>query len=123
MTWQVMVNRLAARVMLGLALLLGGWELVAARTFKPGKCTNTHAGCVERCAARYQDHAQTLACFKRTCDFQYDNCVRNQSKKTSEGADASVPVRPRPGARVPPTGGVTTDPSPAPRGPTGARAP
>lgn len=99
-----------------LLVLASGWESTEGRDFKPGPCTDRHGACVDRCLiSRYPmpkyTGEQGSACIRRTCDRQYDNCVKTQGN------------RPQSSGGVKDTGGgVAKDPKSPPKS-TGTRPP
>jgi hypothetical protein len=105
--WTVAPASLASAVL----ILANGWEPAAGRTFQPGACTNRHASCVDRCVMiRYpKNYEQSQNCIRRTCDKQYDNCVKTQGNRPQGSAGAEG-------------GGVAKDPTTPPKG-AGTRPP
>lgn len=99
----------AARIASALVVLAGSWMSAEGRDFKPGACTSRHAACVDRCLTRVCATCSLTPCIERTCDKQYDNCVK------AEGKDN----RPQ-GSTGPKGGGVAKDPTPPPKS-TGTR--
>jgi hypothetical protein len=57
---------------------------------KPKKetCGEKHGSCVARCVRRYETTEEAFRCEQRTCDKQYDNCIKDSSGK------AGLPIRP-----------------------------
>ena len=94
-----------------LLILASSWEPAAGRTFQPGACTNRHGACVDRCVMeRYpKNYEQGNACIRRTCDRQYDNCVKTQGNRPQGSAGVKG-------------GGVAKDPTSPPKS-TGTRPP
>ena len=89
-----------------------GWHPAEGRTFVAGHaCTKRHGDCVGRCIMfRYpKSPAQQDGCIQRTCDKQYDNCMKAQGS------------RPQSSGGVKDTGGgVATNPN-SPTKSTGTR--
>src|SRR5262245_13131238 len=96
----------AASLACALVLLASRWEPAEGRDFKPwGQCTTRHASCVERCMLRVCPSCEFTPCIQRTCDKQYDNCIK------------SLGNRPQSGGGVKDTGGgVATQPKSSTKG-------
>lgn len=95
-----------------LLILASGWEPASGRTFIPGHaCTKRHGDCAGRCILfRYpKNPEQSAACIQRTCDKQYDNCVKTQGNRPQGSAGVKG-------------GGVAKDPTSPPKS-TGTRPP
>jgi hypothetical protein len=102
---------------LALAMLAGGVEPAAAAN--PKQCGDKQAACYNRCVSRYPESstgtgAKALACMRRTCDHQYDNCMLQAAKNTGGGTAGKVAQPTKGAGPKSPGSGVRT--------PLGARA-
>jgi hypothetical protein len=94
-----------------LLVLPSGWQSASGRDFIPGHaCTQRHGDCVGRCImTRYPTSpAQQDGCIQRTCDKQYDNCVKAEGGKGNRPQGGS-------GTTGPKGGGVAKDPTSPPK--------
>jgi hypothetical protein len=119
-------------------MLLFAADPAAAKPNAELTCSQKQQACSQRCAGRVPKDIDPkkgtemfLNCITRTCNKQYDNCVKNTTTGTNaetppeprrpRGADNSVPMGgakpdpkkpPKPRNDAPPTGGTKADPKP-----------
>lgn len=122
------------------ALLAGGAFLVLVGTApmsfaSKNTCVEKYRACNNRCFGRYKSNEQIVGCINRTCNKQYDNCVKDSGSGSSNRAPSSAsggvlahPQAPKPkigrGPFSPTSGGILdTGPGLPGQGPAGTGAP
>ena len=115
-----------------LLMLVSGWESAQGRTFQPGTCTNRHAACADRClikSGNVKIRDDLGSCIRRTCNPQYDNCVKTQGNRPigsagvkgggvatdPKGTGTRPPLNKWHGPVSPPKGGTWQGPGPVPK--------
>jgi hypothetical protein len=76
---QVSICTIKLMVASALLLFVGGLDVSDAKPKSAGQdCDTKRAQCDGRCFARHYETspAAYLACAKRTCDHQYNNCMK-----------------------------------------------
>lgn len=94
---------IARRSIVGAALLAVAGVLVSQFAAGPvaakkliTACQDKHGSCVRRCIERYEKVEDAFRCSSRTCDKQFDNCVKDSgggSANKTGGKIAVPPVR------------------------------
>jgi hypothetical protein len=105
---------------------------------KPKKetCGEKHGSCVGRCIRRYETTEEAFRCEQRTCDTQYDKCIKDSGgdssgrrptigpRGTGVGVKVSVSPKPTIGPRGPLSGGILDPAQGIPsQGPSAAGSP
>lgn len=95
-----------------------------AKPVTAGSCQKKEEACFKRCIARYPGTTekavnQQAGCALRTCQKQYENCMKDTAKGDGGGKKTQTPGDPLnpkgAGNRTPPTGGSKGDPKSPPR--------
>jgi hypothetical protein len=103
---------------LTMVVLLHAAEPAAARKPKKETCGDKHGACTARCIRNNDTSEGAFRCVTRTCDHQFDACIRSDKDGDGAAGRAGLPKRPAIGPGG--TGGkvtVTPKPTIGPRGP------